>query len=118
MAGRTDYRFISVSSKFSSTFATVVHAERSAMSAPAGIALPAMAAAYHLDPWDPWQALDGLARYDLDSLRAFWDWSHTIASQFGGNRNAYAWGLALAAYHAAYRSYLERDAQSRGGTSA
>jgi len=27
-------------------------------------------------------------------------------------------GLALAAYHAAYRSYLEQDAQSRGGTSA
>ena len=62
--------------------------------------MPAMAAAYHLDPWDPWQALDGMARYDLDSLSAFWDWSHTIASRFGGNRNAYAWGLALAAYNA------------------
>jgi soluble lytic murein transglycosylase-like protein len=62
--------------------------------------MPAMAAAYHLDPWDPWQALDGMARYDLDSLRAFWGWSHTIAARFGGNRNAYAWGLALAAYNA------------------
>ena len=62
--------------------------------------MPATAAAYHLDPWDPWQALDGMARYDLDSLRAFWDWSHTIATRFGGNRNAYAWGLALAAYNA------------------
>jgi hypothetical protein len=62
--------------------------------------MPAMAAAYHLDPWDPWQALDGMARYDLDSLRAFWDWSHTIATRFGGNRNAYAWGLSLSAYNA------------------
>jgi soluble lytic murein transglycosylase-like protein len=62
--------------------------------------MPATAAAYHLDPTNPWQSLDGMARYDLASLRAFWGWSHTIAVQFGGNRNAYVWGLALAAYNA------------------
>ena len=62
--------------------------------------MPATAATYQIDPWNPWQSLDGMARYDLDSLRAFWDWSGTIATTFGGNRNAYAWGLALAAYNA------------------
>ncbi|HLW02834.1 MAG TPA: transglycosylase SLT domain-containing protein [Ktedonobacterales bacterium] len=62
--------------------------------------MPATAAAYGINPWDPWQSLDGMARYDLDSLRAFWGWSHTIAVDFGGNRNSYAWGLALAAYNA------------------
>jgi hypothetical protein len=62
--------------------------------------LPSTAAAYGIDPWNPWQSLDGMARYDLDSLRAFWGWSSTIAAKFGGNRNAYAWGLALAAYNA------------------
>lgn len=62
--------------------------------------MPAMAQAYGIDPWDPYQALDGMVRYDLDSLRAFWDWSHTIAVRFGGNRNAYAWGMALSAYNA------------------
>jgi peptidoglycan DL-endopeptidase CwlO len=61
--------------------------------------MPPMAAAYGVDPTDPWQALDGLARYDLASLRAFWGWSHTIAVRFGGNRNAYAWGMALAALY-------------------
>ena len=39
--------------------------------------MPAMAAAYGIDPWNPWQSLDGMARYDLASLRAFWDESHT-----------------------------------------
>ena len=62
--------------------------------------MPQMAAAYGIDPTNPWQSLDGLARYDLASLRAFWGWSHTIAVRFGGNRNAYAWGMALAAYNA------------------
>ena len=62
--------------------------------------MPTIAAAYGVDPTNPWQSLDGMARYDLASLRAFWGWSHTIAVDFGGNRNAYAWGLALAAYNA------------------
>ena len=62
--------------------------------------MPTIAAAYGVDPTNPWESLDGMARYDLDSLRAFWGWSHTIAVDFGGNRNAYAWGLALAAYNA------------------
>jgi soluble lytic murein transglycosylase-like protein len=62
--------------------------------------MPAIAAAYHINPWDPWQSLDAMARYDLASLGSFWGWSSTIAAQFGGNRNAYAWGLALAAYNA------------------
>ena len=62
--------------------------------------MPAMAAAYGIDPWNPWQSLDAMARYDLASLRAFWDESHTVAVRFGGNRNAYAWGMALAAYNA------------------
>jgi hypothetical protein len=62
--------------------------------------MPSIAAAYGINPWDPWQSLDGMARYDLASLRAFWDESHTIAVRFGGNRNSYAWGMALAAYNA------------------
>ena len=62
--------------------------------------LPGTAAHYGIDPWNPWQALDGMARYDLDSLRSFWGWSGAIASRFGGNRNSYAWGMALAAYNA------------------
>jgi hypothetical protein len=62
--------------------------------------LPETAKRYGIDPHDPWQSLDAMARYDLDSLRAFWGWSGTIAELFGGNRNAYAWGLALAAYNA------------------
>lgn len=55
---------------------------------------------YGVDPWNPWESLDAMGRYDLESLRSFWGWSGAIADRFGGNRNAYAWGLALAAYNA------------------
>ena len=62
--------------------------------------MPATAKAYGINPWEPYQSLDAMARYDLASLQSFWGWSGTIADQFGGNRNSYAWGLALAAYNA------------------
>ncbi len=62
--------------------------------------LPDTARRYHIDPHQPYASLDAMARYDLDSLRSFWDWSGTIAQRFHGNRNSYVWGLSLAAYNA------------------
>lgn len=62
--------------------------------------MPKTAAAYGIDPHDPWQSLMAMGQYNHNSLKSFWDWSGNIADQFGGNRNAYAWGLALAAYNA------------------
>src|SRR5215469_251944 len=68
--------------------------------------LPATAAGMQppVNPWDVDSALDGAARLDLSQLRAYWGRSLTIATRFGGNRNAYVWGLALAAYNAGGRA--------------
>jgi soluble lytic murein transglycosylase-like protein len=68
--------------------------------------LPATAAGMQppVNPWDVDSALDGAARLDLSELRSFWGRSLTIATRFGGNRNAYVWGLALAAYNAGGRA--------------
>jgi hypothetical protein len=57
-----------------------------------------------VDPWNVDSALDGAMRLDLSELRFYWPRSLTLAERFGGNRNAYVWGLALAAYNAGGRA--------------
>lgn len=68
--------------------------------------LPTTAASMQppVDPWNVDSALDGAARLDLSELRFYWARSLTIARHFHGNRNAYVWGLALAAYNAGGRA--------------
>lgn len=53
-----------------------------------------------VNPWNVDSALDGAMRLDLRELRAYWPRSLSLAQHFDGNRNAYVWGLALAAYNA------------------
>lgn len=66
--------------------------------------MPDTARAMGVDPWNVDSSLDGMARYDQNELRAYWDRSGWIADHFGGNRNQYVWGLALAAYNAGGRA--------------
>lgn len=54
--------------------------------------MPGTAAGYHINPYDPVQALDAAARYDASSLRSFGgDYRLALAAYNAGARNAHEW---------------------------